>query len=223
MIRRKSQDGQVNCVRAVSVWLHLLIQKELLDNNETPDNIYFGIMSLSLWELSLNPKQHGLDSRPACLLAPEQTESFAPIKDGRRHQHPAYTQGTASKQRLHKRPLGLPYITDSAQIGTTGRCEEKHLEVHLKVLSLPVLLWWQSMFWVFVRSLVQTPTPKQIKNKIKHVGTGEMSQHFWIQQRAYTTLPEDPSPTTPISACICSSSSRGICHVCPLQSPALTH
>jgi hypothetical protein len=71
MIRRKSQDGQVNCVRAVSVWLHLLIQKELLDNNETPDNIYFGIMSLSLWELSLNPKQHGLDSRPACLLAPE--------------------------------------------------------------------------------------------------------------------------------------------------------
>lgn len=102
MIGRKSQGGQVNCIRAISAWLHLLIQKELVDNNETPENIYFGIMSLSLWELSLNPKQHGLNSTPACLFAPEYTESFATSKDGRWHQHPAYAQGTATKQRLHK-------------------------------------------------------------------------------------------------------------------------
>lgn len=71
---------------AVSAQLHLLIQKPLLDNNETPKNTYFGITTLSLWEFSLNTKQHGLNSGPACLFAPE---SLATSKDGRWHQ-PAY-------------------------------------------------------------------------------------------------------------------------------------
>lgn len=61
----------------------MLIQKPLLVNNKTPENIYFGIMTLSLWEFSLTTKQHGLTSGPAYLFAPEYTESFATSKDGR--------------------------------------------------------------------------------------------------------------------------------------------
>lgn len=34
--RSRSQGGQANRVCAASAWLHFLIQKPLLDNNETP-------------------------------------------------------------------------------------------------------------------------------------------------------------------------------------------
>lgn len=78
---RRARPPALGC--AVSARLHSLIQKPLLDNNETPENTYFGITTLSLWGFSLNAKQHGLNSGPTCLFAPGYTEAFATSKDGR--------------------------------------------------------------------------------------------------------------------------------------------
>lgn len=92
------QGGQVSRVGAASAWLHFLIQKPLLDNNEAPPNICFGIMALSQWGFSLDTKQRGLNSGPALSFCSRTMQNHLP---------PAKMTGScasvpANRKTLHK-------------------------------------------------------------------------------------------------------------------------